>query len=348
VVYFFGTGETAEQIEERIRKVTERKTGKIVLEAERDRQRSRVEQVQGEMYRVEAEMRRIRTIRVGVEWELEVLTAKVEREEREWKERKEAAARSAEDARRGAEDARRERERKTREEREMERRGRERMERERKEREERERKMREEEARREQERKMSEERERKRRAELLKRFGEEQRRVKVDSEAEAECEWKEVKRREARPEQERKKARPGDRYYPGLGATTLGNDEGHATATISCQHWGWWFRQEGARICHHCRQFAPLFAFTCPGCSMVACALCRDKLGPRWASREKRSLRRGIEVNGGGYVYSSRRARRGRGQQDFVFLALIWQSWRRRVWTSKLWPGRTPRRRIDT
>lgn len=48
--------------------------------------------------------------------------------------------------------------------------------------------------------------------------------------------------------------------------------------TVTCEHRAWWDRVEGCFRCSRCTKAFRRFAFKCPGCEKIACALCRDVL----------------------------------------------------------------------
>ncbi|KAK5996344.1 Chaperone protein DnaJ [Cladobotryum mycophilum] len=52
----------------------------------------------------------------------------------------------------------------------------------------------------------------------------------------------------------------------------------NATKSTTCQHKGWWQQVNGRNICQRCESVQRRFAFSCPGCQIIACAGCRQKL----------------------------------------------------------------------
>ena len=48
--------------------------------------------------------------------------------------------------------------------------------------------------------------------------------------------------------------------------------------TSVCRDQKFWIKIDGRHLCSECKTIEPRFAFTCPGCSKVACQYCRQEL----------------------------------------------------------------------
>ena len=97
----------------------------------------------------------------------------------------------------------------------------------------------------------------------------------ADERRKAEAEERARAARAAEAAQKAKETR-NDRFQP---ATPL---HSYSRASMSnkstCRHHKYWPKLEGSHLCSTCQNIQRRFAFQCPGCSMIACASCRQIL----------------------------------------------------------------------
>ena len=81
------------------------------------------------------------------------------------------------------------------------------------------------------------------------------------------------------------------------------NDWPKRTTKSTCRHDRFWPKVEGRQLCSNCDSVQGRFAFQCPGCSMVACANCRQILRGEKGKNGGASRRQGGFVRNHDYDY---------------------------------------------
>ncbi|KAK4110885.1 DnaJ-domain-containing protein [Canariomyces notabilis] len=247
----FGPRVTPEEREARTRRKTERLTGRLVLEAESKRYKTRVNTLQNELDEIEGEINKWVNIRRFVARQ---------------RENAEQEARLAEKQRQQEEQARKEEA--------------ERLEREKKRREEREASL-------ERKRKQAEamhkweEEQRTRLAEERKRRAEREQRAEQDRKAQDAQRAKEEEEKGTRKRGKAKQKTTENGAADWRSRTSWRQEAAPANTNTACLHKGWWEYRDGRHLCQRCQRCQRRqvrCAFCCPGCGMMACASCRDIL----------------------------------------------------------------------
>lgn len=119
-----------------------------------------------------------------------------------------------------------------------------------------------------------------REAEKAREVQERKRRAAAEAKLRVEIE----ERAKARKEEEARKERAR------AAASSFSSYRTPTSRKSTCRHSGFWPKIEGSHTCGNCHSVQRRFAFKCPGCSMVACANCRqslrgEKRGPNPTSR---------------------------------------------------------------
>lgn len=94
---------------------------------------------------------------------------------------------------------------------------------------------------------------------------------RAEEEARRKAEMEEYERA-VRKAEEARKARER-RYQPAASSYRTST-----SSTSTCRHNIYWTKIDGAHTCSNCHRVQRRFAFQCPGCTVVACASCRDAL----------------------------------------------------------------------
>jgi hypothetical protein len=243
LAYFLGPRESEEAKEARGRRATERRTGRIVREAERDRYKTTVNSFEITLRQVDTEISNTRLTKDLEERREELRQGRLQRERREAEQRRREneAERARQKAREDSEKLRKERQA-------------------------REAQVREAQAREAQAREAQAREAQAREAQAR----EAQARKAHEQECKASAETRKVediwKRRQETPIG--RTNRPRSQRPQAAGQTT----------TKACIHRGWWTKVEGRYQCQCCLVTTVHFAFACPGCSKIACAGCRNVL----------------------------------------------------------------------
>lgn len=252
--YFFGTGKSTEEEAQRQRRAAERSTGRIVHQA-------KLQKFQSDIANLESRVKKLDGI-------INMLKDDMLRAEQRQKDRVRDAREELERRQKAARAQRAREEKEKREKSERERAARERAERERAEKERAERE------RAKIWREMERDREEKKRAEKQKAAKE---RAKTWRERER------VERESAARECEEWLRASGSRSNGFYGVGFTGVSSWSPSDESPCLHGKWWTQVQGQYFCERCDERVNRFAFQCPGCSMVACANCRNAL--KWGAR---------------------------------------------------------------
>jgi len=107
-----------------------------------------------------------------------------------------------------------------------------------------------------------------------RRQAEEKRKVEQKQRAEAE------KRARASRAETVRKAQQGrnDWFEPEVPSYSFSRASAPKKTSSACRHEMFWPKLNGSRACQNCHGIQRHFAFQCPGCSMIACASCRQTL----------------------------------------------------------------------
>lgn len=244
--YMFSPKLSPQEVEARDRRATERKTGRIVREAELDRCMETLHRIQTRVDNLDVEI-------------IKVKEKKAHIQQQEWSHQE--ASRLAEEARRRAQEnerARQEREKARKEQEEI-------LER----------------MRAFQERRRKEEEARRAREEELQAEAEKQRAAERSELRRKEMERKAKEARKQKQDNERRKTQDRVRMQSGKGGhgeRKASMRPGSTADATFCRHKSWWDHELGSHLCGRCQRMTSRFAFCCPGCQTVACAGCRDIL----------------------------------------------------------------------
>ncbi|MCJ1247316.1 hypothetical protein MMC30_004530 [Trapelia coarctata] len=113
--------------------------------------------------------------------------------------------------------------------------------------------------------------------ERMRRAAAEERR-KADIEERARAARRAEKARKAEEAREAEEARKAQEAWERWLKPSVTSKSSSHTSTSNCRHAGWWTKLEGSHTCGNCHSVQRRFAFKCPGCSMIACASCRQTL----------------------------------------------------------------------